>query len=1103
MPARSTHGLVLSPFTVRGLLACSTLVLALACSGDEAAEAPKAEAPVAEAPVAKVATFEEKLAAATQRSLSGDYAGALEAAEKLLGEKPEADAAWRLVETTALAAGKGAELFARLDASAAIGGRVGPHQLLRAELALAAGMAGDAMAAAALALVEDGDGAAALQARAARAGAPVAPSDLKPEDRDPADSLIQWAVARDARSAAPFAAKAEAVAGWRAALLRAEVQEARGDKAQALAEFSAAAAATGADPRAIVRGNLGRARLGLAGVPGMKGAPAPGAEEAMQWAGSAAAAAMEMGDAGAALDALELLMTAADRTGRHDEALATARKAREALDAAGAKAAGGRAALYVAHGALWSGLPKDAAEAGKAARLALTEAKDADRAAEAAWMEGLGAHFLGRTAAVNEAASALSGARQQMLSALALDDAGTRAAARGRLPTNGLMDRDLALLGAEAARVDAPNGRRWLEAGVAAADRTGVLTLRIGSRLALEQGLRARGQDGSKVRADLLKLAPAGEAGDPLRGELAARATLDGAAAAFPSSAGLPPVVGAWASLAASSAVSVATTAPWVGGLQAWAAGKVAVASGGEGAAESWGKALGLLPLHRQGLLSLGTVLDGSQGVPVDGELDLLGKAPISDSTLSAALLAHEVNHRLLTLRKDVDLGRDPTEGLGEAEREALLVAAARARTSLGVWLAGGGSFPEADVAAVEAAEKVGGSNATFARILPAAGTAMADLRARVAGAAVISFHFGRGRVHAVVATPNGGGMREIGKEAAIRGMARDHQSALLAAASTDAKANHAAGDRLRAALLDSFTGELAGFGRYFVVAPEELLGFSFTTFPEQASGMRWLADIRTITASPSLRAVVRPDPGPRAFNPDYLGVGKPAAAAPAAPAAPAKAEAPAAAKEEPAKDDKAKDAPSAMPSDAELMAAKGKKDNIPPEILGVSQIFPADPPEIEASARRNQVWVSSDASVAAVTRGLGTARFVHIAAVPATPDGGFRLADGDLSLRDIRSGAAIAELVVISASAPLELQLARARAFLDAGARTVVVSAWAIDEQRSKRIMEGMFGAITRDKPASRALGEGREALMRDALLGADYDDPALWGSVLLFGLP
>jgi hypothetical protein len=191
------------------------------------------------------------------------------------------------------------------------------------------------------------------------------------------------------------------------------------------------------------------------------------------------------------------------------------------------------------------------------------------------------------------------------------------------------------------------------------------------------------------------------------------------------------------------------------------------------------------------------------------------------------------------------------------------------------------------------------------------------------------------------------------------------------------------------------------------------------------------------------------------------------------------------------------------MPSDAELMAAKGKKDNIPPEILGVSQIFPADPPEIEASARRNQVWVSSDASVASVTRGLGTARFVHIAAVPATPDGGFRLADGDLSLRDIRSGAAIAELVVISASAPLELQLARARAFLDAGARTVVVSAWAIDEQRSKRIMEGMFGAITRDKPASRALGEGREALMRDALLGADYDDPALWGSVLLFGLP
>jgi hypothetical protein len=40
-----------------------------------------------------------------------------------------------------------------------------------------------------------------LLAWAARAGAPVPVKDLKPEERDPADSLVQWATAKDAKTA--------------------------------------------------------------------------------------------------------------------------------------------------------------------------------------------------------------------------------------------------------------------------------------------------------------------------------------------------------------------------------------------------------------------------------------------------------------------------------------------------------------------------------------------------------------------------------------------------------------------------------------------------------------------------------------------------------------------------------------------------------------------------------------------------------------------------------------------------------------------------------------------------------------------------------------
>ena len=58
--------------------------------------------------------------------------------------------------------------------------------------------------------------------------------------------------------------------------------------------------------------------------------------------------------------------------------------------------------------------------------------------------------------------------------------------------------------------------------------------------------------------------------------------------------------------------------------------------------------------------------------------------------------------------------------------------------------------------------------------------------------------------------------------------------------------------------LIDPFVGELTGIGRYAVVAPPTLLQFPLTTLPEQAEGLRWLADIRQMASAPTVAALHR-----------------------------------------------------------------------------------------------------------------------------------------------------------------------------------------------------------------------------------------------------
>lgn len=168
--------------------------------------------------------------------LAGKYTEALPDLEKALAASPTDDAAWDAVEIAAVRGGQGAALLDRLSADTAIGGRVERHQALRAELALAAGRAADALTAArALAAVSPGDG-AALTVRAIRAGAP------KPDGLPVVEEAFLKAATDKTAALSP---EVEALTGARAALLRAEIKAERGDVAGALTALDGASAATG------------------------------------------------------------------------------------------------------------------------------------------------------------------------------------------------------------------------------------------------------------------------------------------------------------------------------------------------------------------------------------------------------------------------------------------------------------------------------------------------------------------------------------------------------------------------------------------------------------------------------------------------------------------------------------------------------------------------------------------------------------------------------------------------------------------------------------------------------------------------------------------
>ena len=152
---------------------------------------------------------------------------------------------------------------------------------------------------------------------------------------------------------------------------------------------------------------------------------------------------------------------------------------------------------------------------------------------------------------------------------------------------------------------------------------------------------------------------------------------------------------------------------------------------------------------------------------------------------------------------------------------------------------------------------------------------------------------------------------------------------------------------------------------------------------------------------------------------------------------------------------------------------------------------------------------IGRQATKDAVLRRLGSVALVHIAAHGSMETGEIALApdngemDFMLTMKDVKRVQIRARLVVLSCchSAHGEIKaegvVGIARAFLGAGARSVLVSLWAIDDKATLEFMKNFYQFLVKGKSASEALNQAMNC-MRES---EEFGSVKYWAPFVLVG--
>ena len=158
-------------------------------------------------------------------------------------------------------------------------------------------------------------------------------------------------------------------------------------------------------------------------------------------------------------------------------------------------------------------------------------------------------------------------------------------------------------------------------------------------------------------------------------------------------------------------------------------------------------------------------------------------------------------------------------------------------------------------------------------------------------------------------------------------------------------------------------------------------------------------------------------------------------------------------------------------------------------EIIG--RILGADP-LIGEEARKDEVL-----------RRLPSVALVHFAAHGRMETGEIALADYILTMKDVLDIRIRARLVVLSCchsgrgEIKAEGVVGIARAFLGAGARSVLVSLWAIDDEATLVFMKHFYEELVTGKLASEALNQAMKSMKESE----EFSDVKYWAPFVLIG--
>jgi len=185
---------------------------------------------------------------------------------------------------------------------------------------------------------------------------------------------------------------------------------------------------------------------------------------------------------------------------------------------------------------------------------------------------------------------------------------------------------------------------------------------------------------------------------------------------------------------------------------------------------------------------------------------------------------------------------------------------------------------------------------------------------------------------------------------------------------------------------------------------------------------------------------------------------------------------------------------------------------------------LPAAERELAALERlgttRSVLWLAGrEATERAWARHAPAAAWLHLAAhgeldgrrpelsrIALAPGGG---EDGWLHAFEVERVPLAASRVVLSAcdgagtEVPGEGLLGLARAFLEAGARSVVASLWSVDDEATGSLMEAYYAALGEGAGAPEALRRAQVATLRSRRPGVSLANPFFWAAFVHVGAP